>query len=151
LLSHCLSFLQLLLHRELRPTQRNGISNARWQRKQPVWARKPPQGILPCWHVGPVHPAAQRHRPLTWWQVALFRQPHVWLQFWPYLFSWHASWEQKQAELLGSRYERRQPSSSWPSRRHLSGSGTSAGAWLRWQRESVLMVLGEVTAAFYRW
>lgn len=58
--------------------------------------------------MGPIQPAAQRQRPLMWLQVALLRHWQVRLQFWPYLFSGHTSWEQKQAGLLLGRNDSRQ-------------------------------------------
>lgn len=66
---------------------------------------------LPCWQVGPVHPSEQRQRPLTWLQEALLKQWQVWLQSWPYLFSWHAAGEQSRQEwwALGGNYSSQAP------------------------------------------
>lgn len=59
-----------------------------------------------------------------WLQVALLKQWQIWLQFWPYLFSWHAAGEQSRQEW----WELQQPGSYQPSPR--AGRGSVSGGWL---------------------
>lgn len=94
-------------HKSIPPTPRNGISSHAGRGSRLGW-----EG-LPCWQEGPVHPSEQRQWPLTWLQVALLKQWQVWLQFWPYLFSWHAAGEQSRQEW----WELQQPGSYQPSQR----------------------------------